>query len=52
MQCIYVNVTKVFDVADQKPASVVVYDYYANGWFFLTFMVRIVTFTKYQNLFF
>ena len=31
MQCIYVKAIKAFDVADKKPASVVVYDYYANG---------------------
>ncbi|XP_070508313.1 thioester-containing protein 1 allele R1-like [Chironomus tepperi] len=30
IQCMNVNVTKIFDVADQKPASIVVYDYYAN----------------------
>lgn len=31
MQCIQVKTVKSFDVADQKPASVVVYDYYENG---------------------
>ncbi|KAL7026588.1 hypothetical protein ACKWTF_005089 [Chironomus riparius] len=30
IQCLYVNATKSFNVADQKPASIVVYDYYAN----------------------
>jgi len=32
-QCLSVVCTKVFNVADQKPASIVVYDYYSNGKF-------------------
>lgn len=31
IQCINIKAIKSFDIADNKPASIIVYDYYENG---------------------